>query len=91
MCEPEKLSNLCPGEPVAVTERFPSKSALRDQRRKEQETEAVAREQREADLDREQNWQKYYLLDKVHGLSDVDESMSTITDALTYLLERAHD
>ncbi len=70
---------------------FPSKSEEKRRRREQEEANRVARESRDRQIDRENNWEKYSLLDQVNDLSDTDETTQIIKGVLRYLLDRARD
>jgi hypothetical protein len=70
---------------------FPSKSSLRDQKRKDREFEEAAQRERYAALDTMQNAERESLKGDVEALPDNTEDTATLKRVLRYLLERASD
>ena len=71
--------------------KFPSKFALRDERRRLAEEKYAEQQARFKELEQQNNPVKYVILKQVRSLSDTDETVMVIVEALTYLLERAND
>ena len=74
-----------------MSARWPRRDEPRNQRRAAAaEKYAADRVKADAD-DKEQNWQRESLLKGVRSLSDTDETVAVIAEALIYLLERSRD
>jgi hypothetical protein len=67
---------------------FPSRSAIRDQKRKDREFEEAARRERYEATEKAENWEKYQHLDALSSLDLSDESVRPLLAVVRYLLER---